>query len=103
MNLWDKILLHTERRVNPHSFATWFRPTRQERAEDGRLVVRVPTRLFCKRLTETYAQLLQLAWTKTAKREMLIEYIAAETEPARAAAATSQAKLDFDSANHQLN
>ena len=37
MNLWDKVLQHTERRVNPHSFATWFRPTRQERAEDDRL------------------------------------------------------------------
>ena len=59
MNLWDKILHHTERRVNPHSFATWFRPTRMERSEEDRLIVRVPTRLFCKRLTETYGQLLQ--------------------------------------------
>ena len=58
MNLWDKILQHTERRVNPHSFATWFRPTRLERAEEDRLVIRVPTRLFCKRLTETYGQLI---------------------------------------------
>ena len=37
MNLWDKILQHTERRVNPHSFATWFRPTRFERLDDDRL------------------------------------------------------------------
>ena len=36
MNLWDKILLHSERRVNPHSFATWFRPTRLERAEEDK-------------------------------------------------------------------
>ena len=53
MTLWDKVLQHTERRVNPHSFATWFRPTRQERAEDNKLIVRVPTRLFCKRLKES--------------------------------------------------
>ena len=64
MNLWDKVLQHTERRVNPHSFATWFRPTRQERVEDNRLIIRVPTRLFCKRLSETYGELLKAVLTE---------------------------------------
>ena len=59
MNSWDKILQHTERRVNPHSFLTWFRPTRQERSADGLLLVRLPTKLFCKRLTDTYGELLK--------------------------------------------
>jgi chromosomal replication initiator protein len=104
MNLWDKILLHTERRVNPHSFATWFRPTRQERAEEDRLVVRVPTRLFCKRLTETYGQLLQAVLTEVGKPQLALEFVCAEAEPAAAnAAAVTQAKLDFESANNQLN
>jgi chromosomal replication initiator protein len=104
MNLWDKILLHTERRVNPHSFATWFRPTRQERAEEGRLVVRVPTRLFCKRLTETYGQLLQAVLTEVGKPQLVLDFICAEPEPAAPnAAAVTQAKLDFESANNQLN
>jgi chromosomal replication initiator protein len=104
MNLWDKILLHTERRVNPHSFATWFRPTRQERAEDDRLVVRVPTRLFCKRLTETYGQLLQAVLTEVGKPQLVLEFVCAEPEPLTAnAAAVTQAKLDFESANNQLN
>jgi chromosomal replication initiator protein len=104
MNLWDKILLHTERRVNPHSFATWFRPTRQERAEEGRLVVRVPTRLFCKRLTETYGQLLQAVLTEVGKPQLVLDFICAEPEPAaHNAAAVTQAKLDFESANNQLN
>jgi len=104
MNLWDKILLHTERRVNPHSFATWFRPTRQERAEEGRLVVRVPTRLFCKRLTETYGQLLQAVLTEVGKPQLVLDFICAEPESAAPnAAAVTQAKLDFESANHQLN
>jgi chromosomal replication initiator protein len=104
MNLWDKILLHTERRVNPHSFATWFRPTRQERAEEGRQVVRVPTRLFCKRLTETYGQLLQAVLTEVGKPQLVLDFICAEPEPAAPnAAAVTQAKLDFESANNQLN
>ncbi len=84
MNLWDKILQHTERRVNPHSFATWFRPTRQESAENDRLVVRVPTRLFCKRLAETYGELLQAVLTEIGKPQVVLEYICAEVEPVQA-------------------
>jgi len=104
MNLWDKILQHTERRVNPHSFATWFRPTRQEATEEDRLVIRVPTRLFCKRLTETYGQLLQAVLAEIGRPQLQLEFICAEPEAtASNAAAASQAKLDFDSANHQLN
>ena len=104
MNLWDKILQHSERRVNPHSFATWFRPTRLERAEEDRLVIRVPTRLFCKRLTETYGQLLQAVLTELGRPQLQLEYLCAESEPAAANAPPSpQAKLDFDSAANQLN
>jgi chromosomal replication initiator protein len=105
MNLWDKILQHTERRVNPHSFATWFRPTRQERAEEDRLVVRVPARLFCKRLTETYGQLLQAVLVEIGKPDLHLEFICVEPEPPAVAppVASPQAHLDFDSVNHQLN
>src|SRR6202050_4889515 len=104
MNLWDKILQHSERRVNPHSFATWFRPTRLERAEEDRLIIRVPTRLFCKRLTETYGQLLQAVLTELGRPQLQLEYLCAESEPAAANAPPSpQAKLDFDSAANQLN
>jgi chromosomal replication initiator protein len=104
MNLWDKILQHTERRVNPHSFLTWFRPTRQERSDDGLLLVRVPTKLFCKRLTETYGELLKAVLVEIGKPELNLEFICAETEPVAATPGqSSQAKLDFDSSNHQLN
>ncbi len=104
MNLWDKILLHAERRVNPHSFATWFRPTRLERAEEDRLVIRVPTRLFKKRLTETYGQLVQAVLTELGRPQLQLEYVCPESQPVAASVAPSpQAKLDFDSVAHQLN
>ncbi|HJZ53277.1 MAG TPA: chromosomal replication initiator protein DnaA [Candidatus Acidoferrales bacterium] len=107
MNLWDKILQHTERRVNPHSFATWFRPTRFERLDGDRLTVRVPSRLFCKRLTETYGQLLQAVLTEIGKPQVQFDYVCAEAEPAAAASlnlpVSSQTKLDFDAVAHQLN
>jgi chromosomal replication initiator protein len=104
MNLWDKVLQHTERRVNPHSFATWFRPTRQEGAADDRLVIRVPTRLFAKRLTETYGELLKAVLAEIGRPGLALEFVCPESQPvAASAAAASQAKLDFDSSNHQLN
>jgi chromosomal replication initiator protein len=103
-NLWDKVLQHTQRRVNPHSFATWFQPTRQERAEEERIVVRVPTRLFSKRLSETYGELLKAVLTEIGRPELALEFICAEPEPvAVSPAAASQTKLDFESSNYQLN
>src|SRR5579872_2009369 len=81
-NIWDKVLQHTERRVNPHSFATWFRPTRQERAEGDHVVVRVPTRTFCKRLTETYGELLKAVFTEIGRPELVLQFVYTESEPA---------------------
>lgn len=104
MTLWDKILQHMEQRVNPHSFATWFRPTRQERADDDRLVIRVPTKLFSKRLKETYGEILKAVLVQIGHPELGLEFVFAETEPIAPSPATSQqARLDFDSASHQLN
>jgi len=102
MTLWDKILQHIEQRVNPHSFATWFRPTRQEHADDDRLVVRVPTKLFSKRLKETYGEILKAVLVQIGRPELAIEFAYAETEPV-APVMSQQARLDFESATHQLN
>lgn len=104
MTLWDKVLQHAERRVNPHSFATWFRPTRQERAEAGRLIIRVPTRTFLKRLKETYGELLSAVLAEIGQPDMALEFICADSEPAGTPSApAAQAKLDFDAADAQLN
>src|SRR3989441_5372281 len=109
MNSWEKILQHMERRVNPHSFATWFRPTRQEGIENSKLLVRVPTRLFRKRLTETYGELLQAVLLEVGLPNTRLDFVCSEPEPpasaapGAAAAAVKQARLDFDSIEHQLN
>jgi len=108
MNAWEKILQHMERRVNPHSFATWFRPTRQECTDNGKLVVRVPTRLFRKRLTETYGELLQAVLTEVDMADTQLEFICSQGESATAPAAANggaikQARLDFESVDYQLN
>jgi chromosomal replication initiator protein len=103
MNSWEKILQHMERRVNPHSFSTWFRPTRQEGAENGKLVVRVPSRVFRKRLTETYGELLQAVLVEVGMNDTHLEFLCSENDPLPAGASAKQTRLDFDSVDHQLN
>ncbi len=102
MNQWDRVLHHVERRVNPHSFNTWFRPTRLEIVEEGRLLVRVPTRLFRKRLTETYGDVLQAVLVELGLTDLRIDYLCSDQEAAETLP-TQQARLDFDSVTHQLN
>jgi chromosomal replication initiator protein len=102
MNQWDRVLHHVERRVNPHSFNTWFRPTRLEIVEEGRLLVRVPTRLFRKRLTETYGDVIQAVLVELSLTDLRIEYLCSDQEAAETLP-TQQARLDFDSVSHQLN
>src|SRR6202158_460523 len=114
MSAWEKILHHMERRVNPHSFNTWFRPTRLEGSENGKLVIRVPTRLFRKRLTETYGELLRAVLNEVGTPDTRLEFVCSEADAASSVAATSlssggvlpavkQTRLDFDSVDHQLN
>jgi chromosomal replication initiator protein len=76
--IWERVLRRVERRVNPHSFATWFSPTRQERLEDGRLLVSVPTRLFCKRLAETYGELLQSVLNEIDQPDLVLEFVVSD-------------------------
>lgn len=105
MNSWDKILQHMERRVNPHSFATWFLPTKQEGSDNGTVVVRVPSRPFRKRLTETYGELLQAVLVEVGMPDVQLNFVCSEPEPASSAPApaTKQTRLDFDGVDHQLN
>jgi chromosomal replication initiator protein len=104
VNSWDKILQHMERRVNAHSFSTWFRPTRLEASENERLLIRVPTAIFRKRLTQTYGDLLEAVLAELGLSGTRLEFICAESETMQGtSAAPAQAKLDFDSSNHQLN
>jgi chromosomal replication initiator protein len=103
MNSWDKILQHMERRVNPHSFSTWFRPTRQEGTENGKLVVRVPSRVFRKRLTETYGELLHAVLLEVGTPDLQVDFLCTENDPPLAAPAVKQTRLDFDAVDHQLN
>jgi chromosomal replication initiator protein len=105
MNSWEKILQHMERRVNPHSFATWFLPTKQEATDNGTVVVRVPSRPFRKRLTETYGELLQAVLVEVGMPDVQLSFVCNEPEAPSAAPLQpiKQTRLDFDGVDHQLN
>jgi chromosomal replication initiator protein len=67
-------------------------------------VVRVPTRLFSKRLTDTYGEILQAVLTEIGRPGMILEFVCMEAEPILPNQTVSpQAKLDFDSSHNQLN
>jgi len=80
MNDWAKVLQHTKRRVNPHNFATWFRPTRLKGTDHRRLVIRVPTALYKKKLTETYGELLQAVLQEVGLSGTQLEFLCSEPE-----------------------
>jgi chromosomal replication initiator protein len=103
-NSWDKILQHMERRVNPHSFTTWFRPTRQQGTENGKLLIKVPNRMFRKKLSETYGSLLEAVLTEVGMAETRVEFLCDEPEaPPAPSPLVRQSRLDFDAVDHQLN
>jgi chromosomal replication initiator protein len=103
-NSWDKILQHMERRVNPHSFTTWFRPTRQQGVENGKLLIKVPNRMFRKKLSETYGSLLEAVLSEVGMAETRVEFLCDEPEaPPPPSPLVRQSRLDFDAVDHQLN
>jgi chromosomal replication initiation ATPase DnaA len=81
MNDWARVLRHAKRRVNPHDFAVWFRPTRLKGTDNRRWLIRVPTRLCKKRLTETYGELLQAVLQEVGMPETQLEFFCSEPEP----------------------
>jgi chromosomal replication initiator protein len=93
-----------ERRVNPHSFTTWFRPTRQQGVENGKLLIRVPNRMFKKKLSETYGSLIEAVLTEVGMADTRVDFMCDEPPaPAPVSPLVRQARLDFENTDHQLN
>ena len=112
MNVWEKILAHLQARLNPQTFATWFKPTRLDAVKGEILAIRVPNPVFQTWLTTDGRQLVEEAQAALELNQYRVEYLP-EAEPAAAqvpdgsgssaAARPQQARLDFDSTDYQLN
>jgi chromosomal replication initiator protein len=110
MNTWDQILARVERdrKVNPHSFATWFRPTTFLFEDERRVVVRVPSPQFKSWLTKNYQSVIKEALLDLghAEREVVFDCqeevsVAGDAPPAAAverdAASPLNGKYTFES------
>ncbi len=105
MNAWERILAQIEARLNPQTFATWFRPTQLEAVKENLLTVRVPNTVFQRWLATEGAQPVTEALAALDLVNYRIEYV---PEPVAASARPEpvkpqQARLDFDSTDYQLN
>jgi chromosomal replication initiator protein len=74
MNLWDDILEKVERKLNRHSFATWFRPTSFVAQQGTTLLVRVPNAEFREWLTRNYQGIISEALQDLGRPEMQISF-----------------------------
>jgi chromosomal replication initiator protein len=106
---WDTILSEIRKEVNPHSFETWLRPTRQERLEQGTLVVTVPSPDF-EHVKEKFGPQIERAIQRLnlGVDVRIIRFHAPTARPAPPmpsprATPARQSHLDFESVANTLN
>ena len=107
-NSWDKFLEHVQVRVSINTFTTWFQPTRLNRTEGETLYIQIPSAVFRQVLTRTYGDIIKAVFHELGTPNVKVQYVCSEEEPLQAAPASAsakagQAKLDFESSDHQLN
>jgi chromosomal replication initiator protein len=107
MNAWQEILSYLKAKVNTQSYQTWLRPTRFSHTDRGALVVRVPNREFQDWIQEHYGGLIGEALEQLHLDFQKVHYVveeSAEKKPVEGGDSKAlQAKLDFESVDHQLN
>ena len=107
MNAWQEILGYLKTKVNTQSYQTWLRPTRFSHLNQEELVVRVPNREFQDWIQEHYTSLINEALSQLPLHVRKVQYVVEENterKPREAGDGKAfQAKLDFESVDHQLN
>ena len=58
MDSWNRVLEQIEKRINRHSFRTWFQPTKQIEDKGGKLTIRVPNPLFLEWINANYRKVV---------------------------------------------
>src|SRR6267154_2972043 len=106
VNAWDKFLELVKSRVSINTYTTLFQPTRLNRADGDTLYVQIPSTVFRQVLTRTYGVIVKAVFHQLRTPNSKGQYVCTEEEPVPAAPVVSgvkQAKLDFESSDHQLN
>jgi chromosomal replication initiator protein len=101
MNTWQQVLNIVEKKVNPQSYNTWFKPTQLLKHENGAIFVRVPNAFFQDWLNDHIDVVLDAA-RLAGIGDIRVVYMT-EKMPADAADASAQGRLDFESIDNTLN
>ncbi len=83
MRVWDRILLEVEKRVDPLSFQTWFKPLLYVGTVGNSIYVKVPSASFKALLVENFSDLLQAVVKEIIKRPYEIKFFYEEEEQQR--------------------
>src|SRR5229473_2385740 len=98
-NAWDKFLELVKSRVSVNTYATWFQPTRLNRAEGDTLFVQIPSTVFRQVLTRTYGEIVKAVFHELGTPNMRVQYVCTEEEPAAPTPAVNPAmRLSYVSA-----
>jgi hypothetical protein len=78
---WEKFFGHLRETINPHTFSTWFAPMVPYAVKSDRLVVRVPSRIFVRRLTEHHGNAIQAGLSAAGMAEACLEFLCRDESP----------------------
>ena len=90
MSVWDQVLHRIEGKINPHSFAQWFRPTTVLSEDAGRLRIRVPSPQFREWLTKNYQGVIREALQEIDREALEVVFEAEGTGAAALGAASAE-------------
>ncbi|HQR38548.1 MAG TPA: chromosomal replication initiator protein DnaA [Blastocatellia bacterium] len=81
-NLLNSILTAVEKRVNPLSFDTWFRPITLGGRDDATIVLQVPNETFRNWITSNYSEILEASLDELNLKHCTISFRIEEPAPA---------------------
>src|SRR5881409_2883432 len=102
MDTWQQVLDIVEKKINPQSYNTWFKPTQLIKRDDTALYVRVPNAFFQDWLNDHIDVVLEAAQSAGIGKIDVI-YITEKNPTEVTTNSPSQGKLDFDSIDNTLN
>ena len=102
MDTWQQVLDVIEKKINPQSYNTWFKPTQLIKRDDTALYVRVPNAFFQDWLNDHIDVVLEAAQSAGIGKIDVI-YITEKNPTEVTTNSPSQGKLDFDSIDNTLN
>jgi len=101
MDTWQTVLDIVEKKINPQSYNTWFKPTQLIKYDDKALYVRVPNAFFLDWLNDHIDVVLEAA-RLAGIGDVNVIYIS-EKPPSEPLLSSTQGKLDFESIDNTLN